>query len=215
LHNATKYGVILGLLVGFALPGAALGQATGKVSVEGRGGVGLPVASMADITDLGGAFGGSLLWNFHPNWALRGDVDYIMLDDGEDSFGVTASPPMNLLFFGGSVEVNFNSPKYQDLPFTFTAHVGAGAMQMKVDETFDPGHPAAAFDQTYPAFQGGARIGYQIKDWINVFVNGTVYFIIMDSNDTLVFDAVSPEVDNFDTGWVVPVTAGVRLTFLQ
>jgi hypothetical protein len=215
LHNAMKYGVILALLVAFALPGAALGQATGQLSLEARGGVALPAASIADITDLGGTLGGSLVWHFHPNWALRGDVDYMMLDDGEDDFGVVLSPPMDLLFFGGSVEVNFGSPKYQDFPLTFMVNVGAGAMNMKVDDTFDPGHPANAFDHTYLAFQGGAKIGYQLKDWINLFVNGTAYFMVMDSNDSLVFENVSAGVENFDTGWMVPVTAGVRLTFLR
>jgi len=160
-------------------------------------------------------FGGSVLWNFHPNWAVRADVDYMLLDDGRDDFGVLLSPPMDLLFFGGSVEVNFNAPKYQNLPFTFTVNVGAGMMQMDVDETYDLGHPAAGFDHSYPAFQGGAKIGYQIKDWINVFVNGTAYFILMDSNDTLVFVNPDAGVTNFNTGWVIPVTAGVRLTFLR
>lgn len=215
MHNATKYGVILALLVSLALPGSALGQATGRLSLEGRGGVALPVASMADITDLGATIGGSLVWHFHPNWALRGDVEYMMLDDGADDFGITLSPPMDLLFFGGSVEVNFSSPRYQDLPFTFMVNVGAGAMNLKADETFDPGHPAAAFDQTYLAFQGGAKIGYRITDWINLFVNSTAYFMVMDSNDTLVFENPGAGVENFDTGWVVPVTAGVRLTFLR
>jgi hypothetical protein len=185
LHNATKYGVILALLLGLVLPGSVLGQATGKVSVEGRGGVAFPVGDMLDITDIGG------------------------------TFGVLLSPPMDLLFFGGSIEVNFNAPKYQNLPFTFTANVGAGMMQMDVDETYDLGHPAAGFDKSYPAFQGGAKIGYQIKDWINVFVNGTAYFILMDSNDTLVFVNPDAGVTNFNTGWVIPVTAGVRLTFLR
>lgn len=215
MHNATKYGVILALLLGFVLPGSALGQATGKVSVEGRGGVAFPVGDMLDITDIGGTFGGSVLWNFHPNWAVRADVDYMMLDDGRDDFGVLLSPPMDLMFFGGSIEVNFNEPKYQNLPFTFSANVGAGMMQMDVDETYDLGHPAAGFDYSYPAFQGGAKIGYQIKEWINVFVNGTAYFILMDSNDTLVFVNPDAGVTNFNTGWVIPVTAGVRLTFLR
>ena len=209
MHNATKYGVLLAVLAVFAIPTAGLTQpATGKVSVDLRGGVAIPAGNMATITDVGGTFGASAMWNFHPNWAIRADFDYMGLNKGEDSFGVLISPPQDLMFFGGSFEVNFNGPRYQDLPFTFTLNAGAGIMQMKVDDTYDAGHPANGFDQSYLAFQGGAKIGYQITPWINVFVNGTAYFILMDAADTPVFG------DSFNNGWVIPVTAGVRLTFL-
>ena len=216
MHNATKYGVLLAVLAMFAVPTAGLTQpATGKLSVDLRGGVAIPAGELDDITGVGGVVGASLMWNFHPNWALRADFDYTKLDDGTDEFGVVLSPPMDLMFFGGSIEVNFNGPRYQTMPFTFMLNVGAGAMNMKVDDTFDPGHPANAFDHTYLAFQGGAKIGYQVAPWINIFVNGTTYFIIMDSNDTLVFVDPDAGVTNFDTSWLIPVTAGVRLTFFR
>ena len=44
-----------------------------------------------------------------------------MLNKGEDGFGVLLSPPMDLMFFGGSFEVNFNGPKYQTMSATFSA----------------------------------------------------------------------------------------------
>jgi hypothetical protein len=192
------------------IPAAGLTQpATGKVSVDLRGGVAIPAGNMATITDVGGSFGASAMWNFHPNWAIRADFDYLGLNKGEDSFGVLISPPQDLMFFGGSFEVNFNEPRYQDMPFTFMLNVGAGMMKMTVDDTYDAGHPANGFDQTYPAFQGGAKIGYQVAPWINIFVNGTAYFILMDAADTPVFGY------SFNNGWVIPVTAGVRLTFLR
>ena len=210
MHNATKYGVLLAVLAVFAIPSAGLTQpATGKVSLDLRGGVAIPAGNMATITDVGGSFGASALWNFHPNWAIRADFDYLGLNKGEDSFGVLLSPPQDLMFFGGSFEVNFNGPRYQDMPFTFMLNAGAGMMQMKVDDTYDAGHPANGFDQSYLAFQGGAKIGYQVAPWINIFVNGTAYFIIMDAADTPVFGF------SFNNGWVIPVTAGVRLTFLR
>lgn len=211
MHNATKYGVLLAVLAMFAVPGTGMSQpATGKVSVDLRGGVVIPAGNMATITDVGGAVGASALWNFHPNWGIRADFDYLMLNKGEDGFGVLLSPPMDLMFFGGSFEVNFNGPKYQTMPFTFMLNLGAGAMKMKVDDTYDAGSPANAFDYTYPAFQGGAKIGYQVKPWINIFVNGTAYFILMDAAHTPPAFGFT-----FNNGWVIPVTAGVRLTFLR
>jgi hypothetical protein len=193
-----------------ALPGTGTAQpATGKVSVDLRGGVAIPAGNMATITDVGGLAGASALWNFDPNWAIRADFDYIKLDNGYNSLGVLISPPQDLMFLGGSFEVNFSGPKFQSYPLTFMLNAGAGVMKMKVDDTFDPGSPANGFDNTYLTFQGGAKIGYQIQRWINVFVNGTAYFMIIDSADTGVFGF------NFDNGWVIPITAGVRLTFFN
>ena len=115
------------------------------------------------------------------------------------------------MFLGGSFEVNFNAPRLQEHPFKFMLNVGAGVMKMKVDDTFDAGHPANGFDHTYPTIQGGAKIGYQVEPWLNLFVNGTAYLVIIKSGDTSVF----PIPDTFDHAWVFPVTAGVRLTFLR
>lgn len=211
MHNATKYGVLLALVASFGVPSAVQGQSIGKLGVDTRVGVALPAGTMADLTDVGGIAGGSLAWNFTPNWTLRGDFNYMRLDDGADDLGITLSPPMDLMFFGGSVEVNFNAPRLQDLPLTFSVNVGGGVMNMKVDNSFDPGHPANGFDQWYPTVQGGAQIGYQVSDLINIFVRGDAYLILIESGDTAVF----PLDDTFDHGWVIPLTAGVRFTFLR
>lgn len=210
MHNATKYGALLAVLALFALPEPGTAQpATGKVSVDLRGGVAFPAGNLNDISDIGGLAGASAMWNFDPNWAIRADFDYIKLDEDYDSFDNLIGPPLDLMFFGGSFEVNFNSPKYQTMPLTFMLNLGAGAMNMKVDDTFNPSHPANGFDHTYLTFQGGAKIGYQLQPWINIFVNGTAYFMLIDSADTGVYGF------NFDNGWVIPITAGVRLTFLR
>ena len=211
MHNATKYGVLLAVLAMFAIPSAGMTQpATGKVSVDLRGGVAIPAGNMDTYTAIGGGAGASALWNWNPNWGFRVDFDWMRLNKSEDDFGVLLSPPQNLMFLGGSFEVNFNAPKYQTMHFTFMLNVGAGAMKMTVDDSYDAGNPANTFDHTYPAFQGGMKIGYQIAPWINVFVNGTAYFILMDAADT------NPAFGNdFNNGWVIPVTAGVRLSFLE
>lgn len=210
MHNATKYGALLAVLAVMVLPGTGTAQpATGKVSVDLRGGVAIPAGNMATILDVGGVAGASAMWNFHPNWAIRADFDYMKLDDGRNSLGVLISPPQDLMFVGGSFEVNFSAPKLQSYPLTFMLNAGAGMMNMKVDDTFDPGSPANGFDEWYLTFQGGAKIGWQFEPWINVFVNGTAYFMVIDSADTGGFGY------NFDNGWVIPITAGVRLTFLR
>ncbi len=155
-----------------------------------------------------------MLWNFHPNWALRFDVDYMGLDDGRDGTGAVFAPPMDLLYYGGAVEVNFNAPRYQDFPLKFMASLGFGGMSMKVDSTYVLDHPAAGFDKTYPALQLGAKAGWQVTPWINIFLNSSLYMIFMDDADTSLWVDGEEIVDPFDLGWVIPLTLGARLTFL-
>ncbi len=214
MHNATKYGVLLAILAVMAVPSAGLGQSTGKVSLEARGGLVFPVSDLGKVNDLGGSAGGSVLWNFHPNWALRFDVDYMGLDDGTDGSGTVFSPPMDLLYYGGAVEVNFNAPRYQDFPLKFMASLGLGSMSMKVDETYDFDHPANGFDHTYLAMQLGAKAGWQVTPWINIFLNSSLYMIFLDDFDTLVWVDGEVLTESFDLGWVIPLTLGARLTFL-
>lgn len=209
MHNAMKARALLAAALLLTLPAAARGQEKGHLSIDGRGGVGIPLGTLKDLTDIGGTFGGTLAYHFHRNWAIRGDVDYIMLDDGADVDGVLLSPPQKLLYVGGGFEVKFNAPKYQELPFTFDVNLGAGAMNMKVDDTFSTGNPANAFDHTYLAFNGGAKIGYQVTDWLNLFAQGQAYLILVKSGDTVVF----PGDNEFDHAWVIPVTGGARVNF--
>jgi hypothetical protein len=212
LQYATKTSALLAIALLIAAP-AANAQEAGQISLEGHAGVGIPAGQMWDLTDPSGSFGGTLAWHFHPNWALRGDFDAILLNDGKDEFDVILSPPMDLIYFGGGFEVNFGRPIWQDVPFTFSVNVGAGVMSMNVDETFDAGHPAAAFDERYFTLNGGARLGYQVSNRLNIFAQGQSYLIIADENDTQVFMDPVAGIEPFDTAWVVPVTAGVRLTF--
>ena len=61
------------------------------------------------------------------------------------------------------------------------------------DETFDAGHPAANFDNTYFTLQGGLKVGYQLKPWINIFVNGTGYFIPEMAIKVIHADGIGPQ----------------------
>lgn len=219
MHYATKTGAALAAALLLALPAAGRAQMhDAQFSVQVQGGVGIPLDTFDDINDLGGAVGGTLVWHFHPNWGLRGDVDYIMLNEGETAGGLLIGPPVDLLFLGGGIEVNFDPPKYQDLPFTFAANLGVGAMQYSGDDTFNPAHPAGALDASYLAFNGGGRVGYQITPMINLFVQAQVYLVLFDEADSQAYtnwasDQGLTGLETFDTLWVLPVTGGIRLSF--
>ncbi len=214
MQYATKTGAALALALLLAMPGTEAPRWRGRCPSK-RAAAAIPVGTMDDLTDWSGTAGGTLAFHFHPNWAIRGDVDWMHLRAGENEFAFNgvASPPMDLLFFGGGIEVNFSRPKYQDVPLTFAMHVGAGVTQMQADSDWLPSHPAALFDGSYLTFKGGGAVGWQFSPMVNVFISAQAFMILVDEEDTLVFEDALAGIDTFQTGWVIPLTAGVRLTF--
>ncbi|MFW6089953.1 MAG: hypothetical protein ACODAB_09375, partial [Gemmatimonadota bacterium] len=216
-----KTRVLLAALLVFGLPAGAVAQVTGTVSVDGHGGLSFPLGTLGDLTSTGGAFGGGLAVHFHPNWAVRGDATFIMLDNkfSEDATPTLLSPPVDLLYLGGGLEVNFTAPLYQDLPLTFAANLGAGVTSFDVDETWQSGHPANDIDGSYLTFTGGGQLGLTVYRGssldANLFVKAQPYFILTDSSDMEGYEASLLELEEepFDYVWVLPLTGGVRLTF--
>ena len=51
------------------------------------------VGSSYEKSDVGFKYGVGIEYNFHPNWGLRGDVDFIKLNEGETGGGVLIAPP--------------------------------------------------------------------------------------------------------------------------
>jgi hypothetical protein len=82
-----------------------------------------------------------------------------------------------------------------------------------VDSGWLPSHPASNFDGTYLTFRGGGQIGWQFSPMINGFVGVHGLLILPDETDTLAFEDPVAGFETFQTAWVLPVTAGVRLTF--
>lgn len=218
MHYARKTRVLLAALLVFGLPAGASAQVAGTVSVEGHGGLAVPLGTLGDLTSTGGTFGGGLAVHLTPNVALRGDVMLIKVDNGRDDSGTLLSPPVDFLYYGGGIELNFNAPLYQDLPLSFAANLEAGWTNMDVDETFDgpAEHPAENIDQGYLTFSGGGMVGFRVYRSAdmdaNVFVRAQPSLILTDSNDMVPYGTLL-EVEPFDHVWLMPLTAGVRLTF--
>jgi hypothetical protein len=216
LHYARKTRVLLAALLVFGLPAGAAAQVSGTVSVDANAGLSLPLGTLGDLTSTGGAYGGGLAFHLTPNWAIRGDVLLIKLDNGRSESGALLSPPVDMLYYGGGLEVNFNAPLYQDLPLTFAANLEAGWTNIDVDETFSAAHPANGIDQGYLTFSFGGQVGWTVYRGssvnLNLFVKGQSYLILTDSNDMIPY-ATLLGVEPFDHVWVLPLTAGVRATF--
>lgn len=220
MHYARKTRVLLAALLVFGLPAGAAAQVSGTVSVDANAGLSIPLGTLGDLTSTGGAYGGGLAFHFTPNVALRGDVLLIKLDNGRSEGGTLLSPPVDMLYYGGGLELNFNAPLYQDLPLTFGANLEAGWTNIDVDETFAPTNQANGLDQGYLTFSFGGQIGYTVYRGssvdLNVFVKGQSYLILTDSNDMATYYGGALTLlgeEPIDHVWVLPLTAGVRATF--
>lgn len=216
MHYARKTRVLLAALLVFGLPATVTAQST-EFSVDLHGGLSDPVGTLGDMTTVGGAYGAGLVWHFHEHVAIRGDYVVNLLDNklDEDS-GLLLSPPLTLTHLGGAVELNFGSPKYQDLPMTFAFSIGAGVTNFDVDETFSSVHPANGIDESYLTFTFGGQVGYQVirqgSARMNIFFKAQPHLMLVDSADMLPFSQLLGA-DPFDSLWVVPLTFGARITF--
>ncbi len=121
-------GALLAILVGAPLPADA--QEVGRVTIEGRGGLSFPAGDLAKLSDLGPAFGGGLAIWFHPNFALKGDVDVGILDRAEDETGEFRTASMDLLHLSGGFEVAFDRWGDQSQPLDFRLNVAAGSTNL-------------------------------------------------------------------------------------
>ncbi len=214
MHYARKTRVILAALLVFGLPTAAAAQS--EFSVDLHGGLSTPTGTLGDLTTSGGAYGAGLVWHASDHVAVRGDFLRNILDNGLSDTGLLLSPPVTFTFYGGAFELNFGSPKYQDLPLTFAFSVGAGVTNFDVDETFSATHPANGIDESYLTFNFGGQVGFQAirqgSARLNIFAKVQPNLILVDSADMVPFSQLLGT-DPFDNIMVIPVTFGARVTF--
>lgn len=215
MHFARKTRVLLAGLLVFGLPAAATAQSS-DFSVDLHGGISVGLGSLGDLTSSAGGYGAGLAWHFSPNVSVRGDFMLNKLDNGLADSGLLLSPPVDLTYFGGGVEMNFRSPLYQDYPLTFSANVGAGVTSVDVDETFSPSNPANGIDASYFTLTFGGQVGYQAirtgGTKLNIFFKAQPYYIFADSFDMLPYSQLLGS-DPIDSLWVLSLTVGARVSF--
>jgi hypothetical protein len=189
----------------------APGPTANSLSLDVGGGVVTPISALDEITDAGGSAGAGIAWHISPRIGLQGAVDYQTLSGGEDEAGNLA-PDMTLLHATGGIEVRFFDPDGEN-PWNGTLNVGAGISNMEAAENLDTGAASPiTFDQTYLSFRGSTKLGYQATSSVNVFLEPKIYLVATDREDTAVFSTAFTGVRDFDTAWLIPVHAGVRIT---
>lgn len=185
----------------------APGPSAGTVSVDARGGLAIPVAEMDALAQTGASFGGGVAIHLSRRVALRADGEYQSLTGARTSDGVLFADMSSLTATGG-IEVHFLDPETR---WTGSLSLGAGISTLETDDTTDDGTAApVGADLTNLAFRGGTKLGYQVGDRIDLYLEPAVYLVALDRDDTRPFAAVTGDVSAFDVGWRIPLQAGVR-----
>lgn len=176
---------------------------------DGRGGVGIPTGDLEELTDVGASLGLGIAYWLSPRVAFRvdGDVDNL-------SGSAATDPDFRLWHFNGGFEFRLTEPTRS--PWNISVNVGGGGTTIDTDDFTLVGPEGAVtggFTQTYPALNGGLKIGYGISRNVDIFVNGGFNVTFTDDDDTIVFSQINPAVDpdGFSTAVVIPITAGFRI----
>lgn len=179
-----------------------------EVSVDPRMGIEFPVGDLSDIHTYGLTGGLGVAYRFHPNIAVRGDVDVGTLEDKSGFL----TPSLTTVHYGASVEFYLPKPPHQDFPLTVRWSIGGGATSLSGEEAFVEAEPID-FSATYPTLGSAVKIGYEVTPEVEFFAGGQMYLIFADEAETAELYVNEPGHGPFGTTWSAPVVLGVKAAF--
>lgn len=192
-------------------PGAAAAQSSvPTVDLSVRGGVSMPTGDLAEITDVGPAAGADVAFWINDRIAVSVDasVDMLRGDDRSDLL-----PDIQLWHYGGGLQARLIPPSS---PVSIKLLGGAGATGFRTNH-FEPAGPGARdrISETYFALNGGAEVGYEMTDQIDLSLRGGAFFTFTDETDLSPLSEMSPEVDAFDSVMTLPITLQVDIALAE
>lgn len=225
MHTRRSSGIVaVAAALCLALAGGASAQEP-PIDFDATGGVGLPVGDLADVADLGPAFGVGFNFGLTERLYLRaqgGAELYDGVDLGEPlgNEGIN-DLDLNLIHFQAGGLYHLLPRDRGDSPLFVTLNGVVGATNLHVPRVATSvGTDAVEFEisELYPSGAAGVSIGYALHEQVDLVVDGRGHVVLGDEEDTaelvqVVNDVVDDPVDGLGTMWSVPVTAGVRFHF--
>ena len=218
---ASTLGTVLVALALAAAPAETDAQtAPPPISFEARAGVAIPAGAMADLVDVGPAFGVGAAYEVKPRVAVRLDADLALYGGAEFDAAAaeqTVGPDVNLWHVTASAEFDLTEPTAAT-PWRITATGGLGATVFDADR-FDEGvdNPRTGeddvreFDGTYLTLASGLKAAYRVAPRLEAYGSLQWFLAFSDEDETAVFTELSgTEVSPFSTLSSFPLTVGVR-----
>lgn len=196
------------------LPGIGSAQETGirnlgarGVGVEAQAGVVLAAEGLSAVTEPGFAAGVAASVPIAPSVNVRLDGE-LGLPDRD----VAAGPLINLYSGLASVEYVAQQLKPGRAPLRTALSLGGGLTVVEAAEMPTAAPAGASFDESYLTLAAGARLGYPVTRRFTLYLAPGVRWFDMPEADwerlTVGLGVASPE-----SGWVVPIRAGMRIGF--
>lgn len=171
-------------------PGTA-DRTPGRWGVSAGAGVGLPAGDLADLSDPGFTTGLDLSYRVHPRIALRVGGGVELLPASDELAAIGQGSDLDLWHYDAGVEVALLPPRRSAWSLTLDLGAGASTFDFETSET----------TETYFTTSGGLQVGYALTPMLDVYVGGDAHLMFADEEEVGV-----------DTGWSLPVTAGLELS---
>lgn len=206
------------------LPAQADAQ-EGDYFIEGRGGIGLGLGDVSELTEPGPTFGVGLGYWIQDRLALTvgGDASFLPGEDRAPDEGIAIDvPDIRMYHYTAGLQIAVTP---RESPFSVRFGGGVGATTIQTDEfpqSFLAGLPLGVeapedgeFSETQLTFQGNLSVGYRASPRFGIFAGTRPYLALTDRDETEFFHQAVSAADErgFNTAWDLPIHAGVNVTF--
>lgn len=195
-------------LLALVAPGELLAQEDAW-NVGGQFGLGVPAANVSDLVNTGVSGGFHGTYYLSPRVGLTGGVD-IDVFPGKDVNRPTRNslPDMDFYHYTGGLEFRVVDPEASSVDFN--VNVRLGGTTVDADPVPTRIGPRLRVTESYVAATGGARLGVDVAENVNLFLSGQYYQVFSDEDETYGLGAVIGQSTGFSSMGVFPLTIGLR-----
>ena len=228
--------LLMAAVVMVAIPQAANAQAYSSRlwSFDFGGGYTLPLGSLSDVSS--GGFGFTVGANYFVSdlLGLRVETGGDFLSGKDDDLlisnplvnGEPGAPNLRFYHILGGLDFDFVDPADPDNSFRFQLFLLGGAAIVNSDKfaappspTFPNGLVNGSWQDAYPEFRGGIRLGFALGDCApqrarvcgELFFTGGSHIMFANEEDTAAIASLYRGASPFGTAITLPLTLGIRL----
>ena len=208
------------LLVSGALWASPAVAQDGPVEIDFRGGVAVPSAELSDLMKTSASFGMGLDIPIQNAIGVRvqGSGDVYRGKAIESGIGSgRAVADLRLTHFQAGPTFAVTGGDAGSLTVDLYALGGATIASSERDEysTGEGGAVIVDLSTVWPVATGGAQIGYQVTERLDVFASGELNYIVADEDETVDYTrlGVIGSTSGFSSQASIPVTLGLKLSF--
>lgn len=202
---ALSFATFILLALGAASPSQAQMMDSPQWTVDGRGGLTLPTGDVSDlaIESTGVALDIGVGYHLTPRFVVRAD-------GGAEFFRGSFSNAPNIRFFHYNAGVEAELTRPDGGPLDVTVNVAGGFSKWDTERAVPVS--GGTFSETYPTFNGGVQVGYDVAPNLNLFLSGQWYQQFTDEDETAPLAEISPDLDGgFSSASSLPISLGLRL----